>query len=510
MIARLLATFALCACSAWSQDKANNFVYQIFVRSFADSPSDRHLEGEIGDLRGIRENLHYLNDGRPGKGNDLEAGILWLMPIFPSQSYHGYDIDDYRSVHPDYGTMQDLKDLLNAAHRRGVRIILDIAFNHTSDRHPWFMEAVRNPESPFRRFYRMQPPDGPVPSRRWRQIGSIRYFAGFSENMPDLNFDEPAVRAEIKAVAKFWLEQGIDGFRLDAAKHIFDDDGDLTEEEVRKNNDWWREFSDYVYSVKPNAVLVGEVLGSPERLRLHARGLDALLDEPFLVAAREHIVAPRAGFLGTWLRWLGSYREANGRSFQPWVFLGSHDRTPRLASFLEQRAAGRMEEAYRLGMLLLFSLARHPVLYNGDELMQRGVKWPDDGSRTYDKTLREPFPWLASGAQTPPQTNWFPPRYDKPSDGVSTEEQSKRGRMLDLVRTFGRLRAQHPEFANGEIDAVIADTAEWLVFSKGRYLVQIRTGPPAAGFPLPDNWRNARVVFRSEEIGFALLERSRL
>src|SRR5215203_501297 len=144
---RVTAAILLCTASAWCQE-TNNFVYQIFVRSFADSPSDNHPKGEIGDLRGIREQLDYLNDGRPGKGKDLEAGILWLMPIFPSGTYHGYDIEDYRAVNPEYGTLQDLKDLVQEAHRRRLRSILDIAFNHTSNRHPGFLDEQSNPASP--------------------------------------------------------------------------------------------------------------------------------------------------------------------------------------------------------------------------------------------------------------------------------------------------------------------------------------------------------------------------
>ncbi|HYP08774.1 MAG TPA: alpha-amylase family glycosyl hydrolase [Bryobacteraceae bacterium] len=514
MTARLGSVVAaVCVLPACPQALASNdFVYHVFVRSFADAASDRGANGQIGDLRGLRENLDYINDGRPGKGSDLEAGILWLMPIFPTGTYHGYDIEDYRAVNPEYGTLQDLRDLVQEAHRRGVRVILDIAFNHTSNRHPWFLEAVKNPASRYRKFYVMEPAEGQARSRRWRAVGSLRYFAPFSDRMPELNLDDPAVRTEVKAIAKFWLDQGIDGFRLDAAKHAFDDgEGEFTEEEVRKNNDWWREFCDFVYSVKADAVLVGEVLGRPDMLRRHARGFDALLDDPFLDAAREYIAAPRPGLLRAWLDWVRGYRQANGRGrFEPWVFLGSHDRTPRLASFLEQRAAGRVEEAYRLGMYLLFSVARFPVMYSGDELMQRGVKWPNDGSRVYDETLREPFPWFASGTSKPPQTGWFAPRYDKPNDGVSVEEQGRRGGMLDLVRRLSRLRVQYPEFATGDIDAVLADDAEWLVFTKGRYLVQIRAMGVGSAYRLPQAWRKARVVFRSDDSRFVVMERSPL
>jgi glycosidase len=248
----------------------NNLVYQIFVRSFADTAGDTvaaGTPGEIGDLKGIKENLRYLNDGTPGAGDDLEAGILWLMPVFPSKSYHGYDTTDYRNINPEYGTLQDMDALIRAAHDVGMRIILDISFNHTSNEHDWFKQAVNDVSSPFRKFYHFAPDDG-TPLRRWWHMATasngskIRYLGLFGPTMPDLNMAEPGVRREVKAIARFWLGRGIDGFRLDAAEHIFGDTfGRVPEPDILRNNDWWREFSDFAYSVNPKAVLVGEVWG---------------------------------------------------------------------------------------------------------------------------------------------------------------------------------------------------------------------------------------------------------
>ncbi len=275
----------------------NNFVYHIFVRSWADTPTDNN---EIGDLKGIRENLDYLNDGRPQTDDDLEVGILWLMPIFPSRSYHGYDVTDFKAVNPDYGTLQDLKVLVAAAHQRGVRVILDIPFNHTSNQHPWFKAAVNDPASRFRKFYQFADINQPAPPGSWHVATAnngqqVRYFGLFDAGMPDLNFNNADVQQEIKGITKFWLALGIDGFRLDAAKHIFGDTSNaLTEPMMLRNNDWWRAFSDSVYRIKPDAVLVGEVLGDRELLRRNAFGLDGLLDEPLMHAARSRIAFPSA------------------------------------------------------------------------------------------------------------------------------------------------------------------------------------------------------------------------
>jgi glycosidase len=145
-----------------------------------------------------------------------------------------------------------------------------------------------------------------------------------------------------------------------------------------------------------------------------------------------------------------------------------------------------VDEAYRLGMYLLTSMGKYPVLYQGDELMQRGLKWngnpsqqskdPGDGSGIFDETLREPFPWRRAGSE-PPQTGWFRPRFDAPDDDVSVEEQERHGSMLDLVRALGKLRVQNPGFANGEVGEILADTAECLGFEKvsgqDRFLVLV-------------------------------------
>lgn len=534
-------TLAPASAPAPAQDR-NNFVYHIFVRSWADSPADAD---EIGDLKGIREKLGYLNDGRAETDEDLEAGILWLMPVFPSPSYHGYDVTDFRAVNPDYGTLQDLKDLAAEAHQRGVRVILDIPFNHTSDRHPWFREAVENPSSRFRKFYHFADINQPAPPGPWHEATAsdgrkVRYLGLFSSNMPDLNLADADVQKEVKEVARFWLEQGVDGFRLDAAKHVFGDTfGDLAEQDILRNNDWWRGFSDFVYQLKPDAVLVGEVLGAKETLRRHAFGLDALLDEPFMHDARTRIASPSSGFLNAWKGFVSSCRDVNrdahqgpGRlpreePFQPFIFLASHDQSPRLASHLEEQKRRGMrpsvDEAYRVGMYVLTSLGRYPVLYYGDELMQRGFKWngnppnaprePGDGSGLFDETLREPFPWHKRGdapaqGDADAQTNWSPrlPKFDAPNDGVSVEEQAATGGMLSLVRGLANLRTRHPVYANGEPGDILNDTEEWLVFEKvsgpTRYLVLVNPTADGREYAFHQGWfpryLGAQLIFFSD------------
>ncbi len=528
----LLAIGALLASPPQPAAPRNNLVYEIFVRSFADGDND--AKG-IGDLKGLTSQLdRYLNDGNPQTTGDLEVGILWLMPIFPSPSYHGYDVTDYRGINPEYGTLADFKALVAAAHARGVRIILDVPFNHTSDDHPWFREAIANPSSPKRRFYSIEADSGDR-TGPWHKVTSpsgekLRYLGLFSPRMPDLNFDNPDVRQEVEAIAKFWLDLGVDGFRLDAAKHVYGESLDrLTEDDILRNNSWWRDFSRFVYRSVPDAVLVGEVLGDPEMLRRHAWGLDGLVDEPYMNDVRADLAHPSPGLVGRYAQFVEQARLLNRTAFDPslpfpdqpfeaYPYLASHDRNPRLASDLEEKKGRGMtytvDQAYRLGMYMLLSMTERPILYQGDEIMQRGWKWngnprddprnPGDGSGIFDETLREPFPWFAS-AQGPGQTRWFAPHFDQPNDGVSREEEDKPGGMLDLVRALSHFRARHPAFASGSIGAIASDSAEWMVFERTdageRYMVLINLTATGMDYRFHDAWfpqyRGADLLFTS-------------
>ena len=174
-----------------------------------------------------------------------------------------------------------------------------------------------------------------------------------------------------------------------------------------------------------------------------------------------------------------------------------------------------IDEAYRLGMYLLTSLSKDAILYNGDELMQPGYKWkgnppnhptdPGDGSRVYDETLREPFPWRSSGARAP-QTSWFASRFDRPNDGISVEEESAAASMLSLVRALTNLRTEHPAYANGELGAILTDSADWLVFERAsareRYLVLINSSGSGKEYEFHSGWHpeyaRAQLVFWSD------------
>ena len=232
----------------------NRVFYEVFVRSFADSNGDG-----IGDLRGLIGRLDQLNDGDPNTTTDLGITGLWLMPTFPSPSYHGYDVTDYRSVNPDYGSLADMRALVVAAHKRGIAVILDLPLNHTSSKNPWFVASEKG-QAPYADWYVWS--NTPLGSG-WQADGKRYYYAAFGSDLPDLNLTNADVTAEVTSDARFWLaDVGVDGFRLDAAKYLIED-GTVTEN-TPETHAWWRTFRASVETAAPGALLLGEVYDTPQ------------------------------------------------------------------------------------------------------------------------------------------------------------------------------------------------------------------------------------------------------
>ena len=201
-----------------STDNYRN-VYQIFVNSFCDSNNDG-----IGDINGIISQLDYINDGDPAKGNDLGADAIWLTPVMPSKSYHKYDVEDYYDIDKNFGTLKDYEKLLSECHKRGIKVIMDLVLNHISSQNPLFVNAVKEVS------------DGKLDGdAQYFEVHKSDYFssdvqvvrmgndyvceANFSLDMPEWNLNSDKTRAEFKKIAKFWLDKGVDGFRLDAVKY---------------------------------------------------------------------------------------------------------------------------------------------------------------------------------------------------------------------------------------------------------------------------------------------------
>ena len=261
--------------------------YEVFVYSFADSDGDG-----IGDLNGLRENLGYINDGDPASDLDLAANAIWLMPIFPSPTYHKYDAVNYMDIDSAYGTLEDFDALLAACHERGVEVILDLAFNHTSTEHPWFKAAKE---------YLQSLPEGKDPVKEecpyvWYYVfsrekyngfvpldGTWFYEARFWEGMPDLNLSTPEVREELTKVMEFWLERGVDGFRLDAVTSYVTDS-------TEGNMEFMTWLADTVHGIKEDAYIVGEAWENQAAYsRYYSTGVDSFFD--FAYSGADGIIA---------------------------------------------------------------------------------------------------------------------------------------------------------------------------------------------------------------------------
>lgn len=226
--------------------------YQVFVGSFSDSNGDG-----IGDLRGLINRFDYLNDGDPNSGKSLGIEGIWLNPIFLSPSYHKYDTMDYYAIDHRFGTEADLRELIQLCHERNVKIILDLVINHTSNNHFWFDQfwnAHKNNDTtnPYYDFYTYA--DAPISGRTFNQIsGSTHYYeCNFSGDMPELNFDNEVVRKEMVALAKTYLDMGVDGFRFDAAKYIYYG-------EESRNAEFWDWYMGELRAIKPDIYSVAEV-----------------------------------------------------------------------------------------------------------------------------------------------------------------------------------------------------------------------------------------------------------
>lgn len=262
--------------------------YEVFVYSFYDGDGDG-----IGDLAGLKEKLNYINDGDPDTTDDLGCNGIWLMPVMPSPTYHKYDVTDYMAIDPDYGTMEDFEELMAACEERGVKVIIDLVLNHTSSQHPWFQEACayltglgdREPdreECPYVDYYHFSREKKgnyfPVPgSDDWY------YEAQFWDGMPDLNLDSERLRGEIEQIVDFWLDKGVGGFRLDAAKEYV-----TGANEANTGILSW--FTGMVKEKRQDAYLVAEVWTDKNTYAgYYDSGIDSVFD--FAFADKDGIIA---------------------------------------------------------------------------------------------------------------------------------------------------------------------------------------------------------------------------
>jgi alpha-amylase len=413
--------------------------YEIFVRSFFDSDSDG-----IGDLAGLTQKLDYVNDSDPRSTRSLGARCIWLMPVAASPSYHGYDVKNYYRVNPEYGSNADFKRLVSEAHRRGIAVLVDLVLNHASSEHPYFKEALRDTASPHRGWFRFSPTQpgtrGPWGQEVWHKspVRDEYYYGIFTAEMPDLNYENPAVRAEAGRIARFWLtEMGVDGFRLDAVPYLVEEGSALAN--TAGTHAVLREFARSVRRTAPGAFTVGEVWDSIGTiLPYYPDQLDSYftfeLSDALLEAVR---TGSSSKLLASYLR---MQRAEPANRWSP--FQRNHDQTRTLT------ALGGDLAGARLAVELLLTLPGVPFIYYGEELGMTGDK--------PDPRLRTPMQWTAGragGFST--GAVWEPLQPDSATANVAVQTADT-GSLLHHYRRLIHLRSSNSALGAGELVPVEA------------------------------------------------------
>lgn len=434
------------ATAGWDHEWARGAVfYEVFVRSFQDSDGDG-----VGDLPGLISRLDDLNDGDPATTADLGVDALWLMPVFESPSYHGYDTTDYLKIDPDYGTNADFLRLLHEAHRRGIRVIVDLVVNHSGSGHPWFVSAAASPASPYRGWYVWsatdpgwkQPWGGNTGT--WHAGGGAYYYGVFWSGMPDLNWRSPALRSELRRIASLWLERGVDGFRLDATRYLVETGAGGGQADTPETHAALKEFAAHVRRVKPGAFVVGENWADTGVVASYygsntVPGGDELpasfnfpLSDRILRAVTTGDGVPVAAKLDEVTR---SYPK--GAIDAP--FLTNHDQV-RLATQLG-RSRGRLRNA----AAVLLTLPGAPFLYYGEEV---GI---ENGPTGGDESKRTPMPWDATpGGGFTTGTPWFAFAPGRETANVAAQSGDPAS-LLSRYRELIRVRKASPALAKGEL-----------------------------------------------------------
>jgi len=355
--------------------------YLLFVRSFYDSDGNG-----IGDIQGVIQKLDYLNDGDPNTNDDLGITGIWLMPIAEAASYHGYDTVDYRSIEQDYGSNEDFLQLMDEAHARGMRVIVDLVLNHTSAEHPWFEAALAGNEQ-FVDWYVWEAENpgynGPWGAQAWYERGTQGWnYAIFWSEMPDLNHDNPEVTQEMVDIARFWLEDmHVDGFRLDAIRYLVEPvvDGRPILADSPQNRAYLGAFNAVVHDIKPDAYTVGEILVRSSSDIIARYTEDEAVDAAFEFALAEDIIG--AASFGN-KRDIERQLETTLRAFEPGqfaIFTTNHDEDRLLTQLGEDVGSNRVAAN------LLLTLPGSPFIYYGEEIGMTGSG--------QDENKRRPLHW---------------------------------------------------------------------------------------------------------------------
>ena len=473
----------------------NAIFYEVYPRAFRDSNADGH-----GDLPGLISKLDYLND--------LGVDCLWLMPIYPSPlKDDGYDIADYCAILPEYGSIEDFRTLLTEAHRLGIRVITDLVLNHTSDQHPWFQASRSDPHSPYREFYVWSDSDKNYAQARiifvdtqktnwtWDEKAGQYYWHRFYPSQPDLNFDNPQVQEAMLNVVKFWLELGVDGFRVDAVPYLFEREGTNCEN-LPETHAYLKQLRTYVDDNFPGRVLLCEANQWPEDVRPYFGDSDEFqMGFHFPLMPRLYMALKRSDYSP--LKWVLENTPPIPDQCQWCIFLRNHDELTlemvteeerqwmwqeyapatrmRLNLGIRRRLAPLLDNDRRkieLLYSLLFTLPGSPVIYYGDEIgMGDNIYLPDRNG------VRTPMQWENSPAagfsSVDPQEFYAPviqgDEYGPQRTNVEAQIRDPDS-LWNRIRRMIAIRRSYPCFGSGTLSWIETGTVSvagyWRVYQR--------------------------------------------
>lgn len=474
----LALVFILISFSARSQNNIkfskwpNGITYEVYVQSFADSNGDGK-----GDINGLTSKLGYLKD--------LGIEAVWLMPINPSRSYHKYDVKDYYNIDPDYGTLEDFKKFVYRAHEKNIKVIMDLVINHSGRDHPWFQQAIKDSTSPYWHYYVWTHKDDPQTQsagnitagetkrrNRWQKLptSDYLYYAQFGAHMPDLNFDNAQLREEIFKIGRFWAgEMKVDGFRLDAARHIFPD------ERVAENYKWWEYFRQEMLKVNKDFYLVGEVWAPVEVAAPYLKGIPALFNFDMAAEIIKALTTGQGDSVAIKHKKIRDYYRSVNPDYTDATFLSNHDQN-RIMSMVNDN-----EAKARLAASVLFTLPGAPYIYYGEEIGMKGKK-PDE-------QIREPFIWDIK-PRDHTRATWEVSKFTTDTSVTAEELQDKNDQsILNHYRAMIRLRKKTKSLARGEMMPVKLNTPSVIAFTRTfedeTVLVMHNVSAANASFELP-------------------------
>lgn len=463
-------------------------IYQIYPRSFKDSNGDG-----VGDLQGIIEKLDYVKS--------LGIDTIWISPIYKSpMKDFGYDVADYCDIDPLFGNLDDFKQLVDSAHSKGIKVLMDFVPSHTSDQHPWFIESKSSTNNPKRDWYiwKETKPDGSPPNN-WVSVfgGSMwefnadsgqYYLHSFVKEQPDLNWRNPEVKEAMFNVLRFWMDHGVDGFRIDAINHIFKDVKFLDEPKNEKFNaqteDPYLSLNHiYVKDQKEIHELIGEMAQVLTEYEDRFMVTEAYVPIAELVNYYKHAYTNHAPYnfhfiflpwsakeFGNFINEYDSALSLANKNYIPTYVLGNHDRS---------RVATRTGKGLRIAAMLLLTLRGIPTIYYGDEIGMTDVKIPPDmvqdpfeinvpGKGLGRDPERTPMQWdasLNSGFTT--GTPWLPlsPLYK----GINVEKESEeKSSILNYYKKLIKIRKERAELIDGDYKGVVLTSEHILAYTRSK------------------------------------------